>query len=127
MNSRDEVAEDVHLLGEFGVVPVVVFVVIFDDQLDAALCGVGDAGLDGFGGVADAIFAGDFGAALAGEDAAEFCAQAGGHVDEAFFVFDFLAAEAGVGMGEIGGAAEHGNGEVAVSCLFFDVGPVLGV
>src|SRR6267378_3904395 len=74
VNSRDEVAEDVHLLGEFGVVPVVVFVVVLDDQLDAALGGVGDAGLDGFGGVADAVFAGDFGAALAGEDAAEICA-----------------------------------------------------
>src|SRR3954462_11061967 len=114
MNSRDEIAEDVHLLGEFGIGPVVVLVVVFDDQLDAGAGGVGDAGFDTFGGVADAFFAGDFGAALAGEDAAEAATEGGGHVDEALFVVDFLAAEAGIRVGEIGGAAEHGNGQAAI-------------
>src|SRR6267142_2347550 len=126
INLGDEVAEDVHFLGEFGVGPVVVLVVIFDDELYATLGGVGDAGLNAVGGVADAIGAGDFGAALAGEDAAELGAEGGGHVDPFFFLVDLLLAESGVGVGEIGGAAKHGDGEAEIGGGFFDFGEALG-
>src|SRR5205814_2637297 len=36
-------------------------------------------------------------------------------------------AEAGIGVGEVGGAAEHGNGEISILGLFFNVRPVVGI
>ena len=107
VDAIDQVAEHVHLLGELGILPVVVLVVVFEDQRHAAGRGVRNAGLDALGGVAHAVAARDFGPALAGEHAAVLAAQRDGHVDPALFQVDLLLAERGIGMREVGRAAEH--------------------
>ena len=42
----DDFAEDIHLLGEFRIVPEVVLVMIFDDQGDATFLCVGQTGVN---------------------------------------------------------------------------------
>ena len=66
LNTGDEIAENIHVLGEFRVIPKVILVVIFDDERDAAIPRAWEAGLDGGGGVLNAVFTGDLGPALPG-------------------------------------------------------------
>jgi len=56
LNSVYQIAENVHLLSEFRVLPVIVFVVIFDDELHAPRGGVGEASLNPLGREAKAVF-----------------------------------------------------------------------
>jgi hypothetical protein len=120
----DELAEDVHLLGEFGILPEVVLVVVFDDEGDAALGRVGETGVDGFGGEFHAFIDAQLGTPLAAEDAAVGAAEGVGHVDPAFLLGDFLLAEGGVGMGEVGRAAHHRDDAPGVLDFLAKAGPV---
>ena len=59
VNAIDQIAKYIGLLGEFGVGPVVILVMILQDEHDAALGGMGNACLDRFGGISDALFPAD--------------------------------------------------------------------
>ena len=66
---------------------------VFEDQGDAAVGGVGQAGVDGFGGELDAFVDAELGPPLAAEDAAVLPAERVGHVDPAFLLRDLAGAE----------------------------------
>src|SRR5690348_606084 len=51
----DQFAEDVHLLGELGVLPVIVLVMIFDNERDASLLSMGNAGFNTLSGILNPI------------------------------------------------------------------------
>jgi hypothetical protein len=52
-------------LGEFGVPPEAIFVVVFQAEDDIVLAGDGQEGFDAFDDAVQAVLAGDFGVALA--------------------------------------------------------------
>ena len=60
--------EDIHLLGEFDVFPVAVFVVVFQPEDDVVLAGHGDQLVDGVNDPFQTFFDGHIGIALPGED-----------------------------------------------------------
>jgi hypothetical protein len=105
----NEFAKYIHLLGKFRILPVVVLVVVLNDQRDPALGGVRNARLDAVGGVANSIGPGNLRPPLARKHAAEFGAQCRPHVDPRFLRVDLLLAECRIRVREVRRAAEHGN------------------
>ena len=55
IDCRNELAEDVHLLGELGILPEIILVVVLQNEGDAAFLGEGKAFLDRFGGQPNAF------------------------------------------------------------------------
>src|SRR5207302_8766476 len=98
MDAIDQLAEDLCLLGKFGELPVVVFVMVLEDQGDAILRRVGNAGLNALGGVANAFRSAHLGTALSTENATIFAAQRCRHINPAFFQIDLLLAKSFIGM-----------------------------
>ena len=93
IDAIDQVAEDVHLLGELGILPVVVLVVVLQDQRDAALRRVRQTGGDALGGVPQAVLARHLRPPLAAEHAAVLPAELRAHVDPALLLLDLLLAK----------------------------------
>ena len=127
LDPLDEVAEDIHLLGELGVGPVVVLVVVLDDQRHAVLSGEWGAGLDALGRVLDAVRAADLGTPLAGEDPAVRPAEGCGHLDPEFLLVDLLLAELGIGVREVGRGTHHGDRHPVVFGGLASFGPAIAV
>ena len=107
VDAVDELAENIHLLGELGILPEAVFGVVFEDQRDAAVLGMGQAGLDRFGRERHALVDRQLRPPLAGEHAAVGAAQRVRHVDPAYLLGDLPGPEGRVGMREVGKAAHH--------------------
>ena len=107
LNSLDQLAEDVHLLGELGILPEIVLVVIFDNQCDIQLFRPRQAGSNALRCESDARLARQFRAPLAAEDAAVAGAEFCSHFDPAELAGDLQLAKVGIGMGKVGAAAEH--------------------
>jgi hypothetical protein len=129
---RDEVEEfeeDVLLLGEFGIAPEAVFVVVFEAEDDVVFAGEGEEGLDAFDDPGEALFAADFGIALAAEDAADGAgaAEATRDEDHGGFPVDGAAAGGGVGVSKVRGAAEHRHVEAGGGDSFADGVEIGGV
>ena len=109
MNRIDQLAEHVHFLRKFRVFPEIIFVVVLDDERNAAFAGVGQTGFDALCGQFYALIDREFGSALTGKDAAIGSAQGVGHIDPAFLFCNFVGAESRIGVRKIRGAAHHRN------------------
>src|SRR5258706_7975705 len=114
MNAIDQLEKYILLLREFGELPVIVLVMILDDQRDAAFGGVRNAGLDALSGVSNALGAAHLRTALAAQHAAERSAERRGHVDPPFFEVDLLLPKSRLRMREIRRAAHHRHRQVVV-------------
>ena len=103
----DERTKQIHLLGELGILPEVVLVVILDDQRDPQLARQRQAGADRLGGEGHALLRAQLRPPLSGERPAPAGAERVGHPDPGFLFFDLALTEGPIGVGEVGGAAEH--------------------
>ncbi len=68
---RDQLEEHVHLLGELGILPEAVLVVVFETQDDVVLTGGRQDLVDALDDPVEPLAAADLGIALAGEHAAD--------------------------------------------------------
>ena len=109
----EQLEEDVHLLGEFGILPEAVFVVVFETQDDVVLASDGQRLIDAIGDPFQTLSSFDFGVALAGENPAHGAraSQPLCHGDQLRLPIDGTLAGVGVGIGEVGGAAKHRHRE----------------
>ena len=107
VNRIDEQTEDLHLLGKLRILPEVVLVVVFDDQRDAAVGRVGQAGGDRLGGQSHALVDREFRPPLTREHAAVGSAERVRHVDPPSLLGDLSGPEGRIGMGEVGRTAHH--------------------
>ena len=97
---------------------------VLEDERYAAFLGVRNAGGDAVGGETHAFGVGEFGAALAAEDAAIGAAESVGHVDPALLFGDLGVAEGLVRVREVGRAAHHRDGHSEVGDLTAEDLPV---
>ena len=110
---REQLEEHVLLLGELGILPEAVLVVVLQAEDDVVLAGDRQHAVDALDDPFQALSAVDLGIALAGEDAADGprAAQPAGDADHLGLAVDGPLAAVGVGVGEVGRAAEHRHGE----------------
>src|SRR5260370_403848 len=97
----DEFAEHVHPLSELRILPVIVLVMVLDNERDSRPRRVRKAGLDALGRVANPVAARYLRAALAGKYAAVFRPQCRRHFDPMLFRVDLSPAKLRIGMSEI--------------------------
>ena len=108
-----QLEEDVHLLGEFGIFPEAVLVVVFQPEHDVVLTGDGKRLIDAFGDPFQPLPSIDFGIALAGENPADRAraTQPPRHGDQCRLAIDGALPAVGIGIREVGRAAEHRHRE----------------
>ena len=106
----DELTEDLHLLGKLGVLPEVVLVVVFQDQDDATVGGIGQAGGDRLSSQGHAFVDRELRPPLTGEHAAVLATERVDHLNPPHLLGDLGLAEGLAWVGEVGRTAEHGDG-----------------
>src|SRR5690606_42153356 len=92
-------AEDIHLLGEFGILPEVVLIVVFKDQRNAPFRRVGKAFTYGVCRKRYALFNGEIGTSLSRQYAAILSAEDVGHVDPSFLPGNLFLPELRIKIG----------------------------
>src|SRR5699024_6987962 len=117
MDIIDELTKNIHFLGKFGILPEVIFVMIFQYKRNTAFGGIRQTCFDALGGVIYPLPDGYPGSALPRKNPAVGTAQRTGHIDPVFLLVDFFCPEISIRMRKIGRTAHHGNLLPLLLCL----------
>ena len=98
-----QLEEDIHLLGKFGILPEAVLVVVFEPQHDVVLTGDGQRLIDALGDPFQPLLSIDFGITLAGKNPADLrgASQPLRHGDQCRLAIDGPLSRVGIGVREV--------------------------